>query len=47
MTYEVVNLKSHLYNKQLKMDKMFRELNAITYKPQRNQDGFVILDASK
>jgi hypothetical protein len=33
MTYEVVNLKSHLYNKQLKMDKMFRELNAITYKP--------------
>ena len=29
------------------MDKMFRELNAITYKPQRNQDGFAILDASK
>ena len=47
VTYEAVNLKSHLYNKQLKMDKMFRELNAISYKPQRNEDGLVILDASK
>lgn len=47
VNYEVINLKSHLYNKQMKMDKMFRELNAITYKPQRNDQGLVILDATK
>lgn len=23
MTYEMVNLKSHIYNKQMKIDKMF------------------------
>lgn len=44
LTYEVVNLKSHLYNKQMKMDKMFRELNAIQYKPNRNADGNIVLD---
>lgn len=29
LTYEAINLRSNLYNKKLKMDKMFTELNAI------------------
>ena len=35
LKYEKLNLKSHLYNQTHKTDKMFRELNAIQYKPSK------------
>lgn len=37
LKYEKMNLKSHLYNQSNKTDKMFRELNAIQYRPKAEE----------